>query len=415
MKTMKLILLSFAVSAVAAANVQAQDYRTDINPALLYYKSFILAPNLSPADHDYLFTTNRQSGKLPGRFGLLISEYDRQFNTIRQAAHATAPCDWGIDWSLGPGTLLPQLYRCKQAALTAQLRVAWELQNGNEADAREDLVATMALARNSSRDGSVIAVLVQIAIENIICSTVAENYYQFSPETLKQLADGFDAAPARGTLAAAISMEKTLSREWLVNKIAALQQEYPGDDAKVMAALGKLFEGATTPDGKTDLWPQLSKEVGGTSDGLLQTVRDEIPLYEKFAAISALPEPEYEIQIKQFAAEVQKASNPLFSISFPAVEKARPKEFKAQANLAMIRAATEYKLHGDAGLKSVMDPFGSGPFNFERFKFKGVDRGFKLTSAYAGGNFPTALIFVEKDGPPFVCYGVTIGQPSPPQ
>jgi hypothetical protein len=48
-KTLKLILLSVAMSVVAAANVLAQDYRTDINPALLYYKSFILAPDWSLA------------------------------------------------------------------------------------------------------------------------------------------------------------------------------------------------------------------------------------------------------------------------------------------------------------------------------------------------------------------------------
>jgi hypothetical protein len=415
MKIIKLILLSLAVWLAAATGVRAQDYRTDINPALLYYKSFLLAPDWSPAERDYLFNTNWQGKKLPEHFGQLMSNYDRQFGAIRQAAHATEPCDWGIDWSAGPGTLLPQLARCKQAAITAQLRVPWELQNGNEADACGDLVATVTLARNSSRDGSIIAALVQIAIENIVCSTVAENYYQISPEGMKQIADGFDAAPARGTLAAAFANEKSLSREWLVNKILALQQEHPGDDAKVMAALGELFQGETTDDGKTDLWTEISRKVGGTSDGLLKTVRDEFPLYDKLAAVSALPEPQYEVQIKQFAAEVQSAANPLFSMAFSPVTQTRPREFRAQANLAMVRAATEYKLHGEDGLKSVMDPFGNGPFRYERFVFKGVDRGFKLTSAYAGGSFPAALIFVEKEGPPFLCYGVHIGQPSPAQ
>ena len=50
----------------------------------------------------------------------------------------------------------------------------------------------------------------------------------------------------------------------------------------------------------------------------------------------------------------------------------------------MVHAAVEYKLHGESGLKSVMDPFGNGPFTFQRFVFKGVDRGFELKSAYAG-------------------------------
>ena len=67
----------------------------------------------------------------------------------------------------------------------------------------------------------------------------------------------------------------------------------------------------------------------------------------------------------------------------------------------MVRAAVEYKLHGPVGLEKVTDPCGNGPFAFERFTFKGVDRGFKLTSALTGRGFSEALIFVEKDGPPF--------------
>ena len=62
----------------------------------------------------------------------------------------------------------------------------------------------------------------------------------------------------------------------------------------------------------------------------------------------------------------------------------------------MVHAAVEYKLHGESGLKSVMDPFGNGPFGFQRFVFKGVDRGFELKSAYAGADAPFVMIFVEK-------------------
>ena len=80
----------------------------------------------------------------------------------------------------------------------------WDLQHGNQADARDDLLAAFVLARNVSRDGTLIGALVQNAIEAIIYATVAQNFGQFSPETLKQLVDGFDAAPARGTMAAAM-------------------------------------------------------------------------------------------------------------------------------------------------------------------------------------------------------------------
>jgi hypothetical protein len=125
--------------------------------------------------------------------------------------------------------------------------------------------------------------------------------------------------------------------------------------------------------------------------------------------------PEYEGQMKQFSAEVQNSPNPFVTLMFPALEKCRPKEFAVLAQLAMVRAAVEYKLSGEAGLKNVTDPCGHGPFVFERFVFEGADRGFKLKSAYPGREYPEVLIFVEKEGPPFQVIGKNAGQaPSKP-
>ena len=76
----------------------------------------------------------------------------------------------------------------------------------------------------------------------------------------------------------------------------------------------------------------------------------------------------------------------------------------------MVHAAVEYKLHGESGLKSVMDPFGNGPLGFQRFVFKGVDRGFELKSAYAGADAPFVMIFVEKHGPAFQVTGPDAGK-----
>jgi hypothetical protein len=76
----------------------------------------------------------------------------------------------------------------------------------------------------------------------------------------------------------------------------------------------------------------------------------------------------------------------------------------------MIHAAVEYKWHGESGFKNVMDPFNNGPFAFQRFVFKGVDRGFELKSAYAGADAPFVMIFVEKQGPAFQVVGPDAGK-----
>ena len=416
MKTMKSTGWWLLIVIVGSVGASGGQFRTDINPAMQYYQAFQVAPNLPQAERDYLFTNDWRGQKLPGRFGELLSGYDSQFKLVRQAAQATVPCDWGIDMSPGPATLLPHLARNKAIAQVARYRAMWDLQNGRPEDARDDLLAAFALGRNSSRDGTLISALVQIAIENIVCSTVAENCYRLSPETLKQIVDGFAAAPPRGTMAACIQTEKAFFRDWFMGKILELQKENPGNDAKVMAGIHDLLsslEGAGDEQpnqASPNRWEQVAEAAGGTSDGVLKLLREMEPLYQRLAVIMALPQPDYEAPAKEFSAEIANSTSPFVSLAFPDFEKARQKEFSILAELAMVRAAVEYKVNGEPGLQSVSDPCGTGPFSFQRFLFEGVDRGFELKSAYAGRGFREVLIFVEKDGPPFLVNGKNAGQ-----
>ena len=389
--------------------------RTDINPALQYFQAFN-CPDLSQADRDYLFQNDWRGQKLPDRFGEQVARYDNQFRLIRQAAQATVPCDWGIDMSAGPAALLPHLARCRGIGQAARARTMWDLQHGRQAEARDDLLAAFTLARNCSRDSILISALVQVAMENMVLSTVAENYYQLSPETLKQLAQGFASAPPRTTMAACIPTEKASFADWLEGKIVELQKNYPGDETKIMAGIAELvqsFDGAgdEQPNPSRPLGKQLIKASGGTTEGMLKLLREEAPLYQRLAVVLSLPLAEYDEQMKALNAEIHNSTNPFVSLTFPAFDKCRQKEFAVEASLAMVQAAVAYKLQGEEGLKSVTDPCGQGPFGFRRFTFEGVDRGFELQSAYEGRGSPEVMIFVENDGPAFAVSGKNAGQP----
>jgi hypothetical protein len=61
----------------------------------------------------------------------------------------------------------------------------------------------------------------------------------------------------------------------------------------------------------------------------------------------------------------------------------------------------------------VTDPWGQGPFEFERFVFQGVDRGFELKSACRVNGWQEVMIFVEKEGPAFYVNGRIAGQARP--
>src|SRR3954471_6665267 len=85
------------VLALTHTSYAAPQFRTDINPALRYYQSYLEVPKLADEDHDYLFKPEWRGQTPDQKFGELIQQYDLQFRFLREAAHAQAPCDWGID------------------------------------------------------------------------------------------------------------------------------------------------------------------------------------------------------------------------------------------------------------------------------------------------------------------------------
>ncbi|HVY71487.1 MAG TPA: hypothetical protein VHH73_16260 [Verrucomicrobiae bacterium] len=412
MKRFKQFALPVLVAGLTSIKANAVPTRTDINPASFAYQSFLVAPDLAQADRDYLLTNEWRGQKLPDRAGELLGRYDAQFRLVRAAAQSVVPCDWGIDMSQGPYTLLPHLARAKAVIQITRLRAMWALQHDRPNDARDELIAAMALARNTAQDHTLIAALVQIAGENILLSVVAENYGRFSPETLQQIMAGFDAAPARTPVSACMATERDATVNWLVARIHELQKENPANEAAVLAGVHDAFVAAEDdPANNAKMWQKILAGSGGTGDGLIKLAREMEPLYTRAEAVLALPKSQYDEQMQALSAEIQNSTNPLVGAFFPAYEKCRVKDFMIQSKAAMVRAAVEYKLHGEAGLKSVNDPFGNGPFEFQRFFLNGVDRGFQLRGAYNGRGFPETLIFTEKDGPAFLVDGKDAGKP----
>lgn len=406
-------LAALGVAAFNAAAGQDEEFRTDLNPAFRYYQVMIRGPEFSEADRSYLMTNEWRGEKLPERFVNLVSPLDTYFKQLQIAAKATVPCDWGIDFSPGPYTLLPHLGRCKSLAQFGRLRVMWELQDGREAGARDDLIAMFALGRNSSRDWTLIAVLVQYAIENITLNTVAEHFYSFSPQTLQQLESGFDAAPVFGTAAEALRQNAEIrSHNWLKQKIEQWRTESPGDDAKVMTSYREMIRqlGTSGEDPRNPLWDQLENLPKSSEEVLKLLGEADQDYYQRLIHIMTAPQPEFKEQAAKFTKDVEQSNNPFVKLSFAAILKCRPKEFRTQAQFAMFHAAVAYKLRGEQGLREVNDPFGHGPFQFERFTFEGKDRGFKLTSAYNGNGYTETQIFVETDGKPFFTDGRKVGQ-----
>ena len=100
MKITKFTCLALLILTLPAA--RGEPFRTDINPALLYYRSFLLAPDpMSETDMDYFGSKEGREKKLPERFGKIVAGYDNEFKFVREAAQQKASCDWGVDMSPG--------------------------------------------------------------------------------------------------------------------------------------------------------------------------------------------------------------------------------------------------------------------------------------------------------------------------
>jgi hypothetical protein len=403
-----------AAAGLVTASGAEVDFRTDINPALLYFQAYQNMPQLSDEDTKHLFDyPGAWPEQIDERAKGLLKQYDNSFKGLRRARYSKVACDWGYDLSDGPEALLPGLAPAKRLSQATRLRMMAALDANDFAAAKEDLVSAFTLARNLSRDGILISALVQIAMENILTSVVAENYHQLSAEQLSELVAAFDSAPPRGTIAQTIPTENHAFYRYLVRKVNALVAESNGDTA----AFWEKFETFWNPiasDPIENKGPEPSAEEVQTAandrtDELMKLL-DEMPAYyDEMGRVMALPYAEYKVQAPVLFARIQSSPNPFIRQFFRVFTNVRPKEFAAVLRMEMVRAAAAYKSGGKAAFEAVQDPLAGGAFEFSRVQFEGVDRGFRLKSKERIRDFEEVMIFLEKPGKPFRLDGKNAG------
>ena len=371
--------------------------RTDINPALFYFQAFEVAPRLDENDRDYLDTNQWKAPHLDEHFGKLVAEYDNTFRLVRQAAQSKVPCDWGIDWSTGPATLLPELGQAKVVAIAANWRVKWDLQNGCQDDAREDLVAALALGRNATRDGTLISVLVQQAIESILCSSFAENFGRFNPEQWPKIVDGMDACPARGTVADTITSEKSIFiQNWLLRKVEELRKANPGDDRAVMDGVRKLV---TNAESETNFWPLVEK-LRAPERCLVRLLHEREVSADRMVELIASPAEEFQVKEGELEAEFTNSPNPFIAVGQPPFLKARERELRALTYLALVQAGCRIQTPRRSGSRRIPDPAATGRSSFSVSSLKewiAALLDLRIRHVRQQGHAG----FVEKEGPPF--------------
>lgn len=405
------------VAACSSVGLLADEaaFRTDINPALLYFQAYQLLPPLTAEDEKFLHDQERgwQGQPLDERFDEVTARFDDSFRLLHRARFAKVPCVWGYDLTDGPRAMLPGLAPAKRLALAARSRMVSHLARGDEEAAVRDLVATWYLARNLSKDRILISALVQDAMENILTYGIAEQYHRLSPESLRELTEAFGAAPPRGSIADCIQTERVSFAGYHVARLKELQERYPGDDEKVWQEFARLWkEVQAESDGDEANTASAVKRLAEATDrkpGRILELLDELNgYYEQAEALMRADFLQYQQQVKRFSETLEQSNNP-FGTLLSVFGHVRGKEFSAFTRFAMVQAATAYRTDGEAGLLRVKDPLTGAPFEFSRAMVNGVDRGLRLQSKAELRGFPEVLIFVQEPGPSFRLDGPKAG------
>lgn len=384
--------------------------RTNLNPALVYWQAYALLPDLSEADDQRV--GDRRQARNDDATKTLAERFDGSFKLLHRAAQLQGQVDWGIDLSDGPFAMLPQLAKAKRMAQAATFRGNYYLASGREKDVMRDLGDAFVLGRHVGSDRVLISSLVQIAMENIVTTFVAENYYRLNNESLTDLQQIFATAPPRGTVARCIDTEQYAFVDWYRRKVEQIQKTHPNEQ-EAMKEIRVLILSTLAEGEDTNMVDKLIAASGGTSAGLKAHLVQTGKFCDELELIMDLPYAAYTQRAAEFMARINSDNQPLLQAIMPAILKSRNREFRAVAKMAMVQAAIELRRAGADGFNAVRDPFGDGPLGFERFYHDGVDRGFRLTSALpADKGGPETLIFIESPGTPIMVEGLKAGQPA---
>jgi hypothetical protein len=353
----------------------------DANAALKYWQAFAQLPKLTDVEEHKL---NEECLTMPldAHARELVDKAAYAFRMVHRAA-ALPRCAWGLGLEEGIDLLIPHVQAARTLSSLACLRARIRFEDGHNAEAIDDLLDAMTMGRHVSRDGTLIAVLVNFTIEHRTGETLARYLPQLDPATIKGVKARLAALPPAETpIQGLASFEEKACLDWFIRKF----KEHKDKEGLVSFLSAYCSHHGDSPEQSRERGRAFFEECGGTLDGLLKMAEETRPCYALAARMLELPLDQCE---KQFQLEASKhARNPVFKTIFPPVVSLRRSQARTDVFRALLAAALDVQLEQPDALKSHPDPVVGGPF--EMVAFNG---GFELRSKFKpeGGN-PWVLI-----------------------
>jgi hypothetical protein len=352
------------------------------NAALKYWQAFAELPRFTDAEGEKLIA-ECLTMPLDAHAREIVSTAEYALEMMHEGA-ALPHCDWGIGYEAGIYVRLPHGSAARVLSSLAYLRARMRFEEGRNAEALEDIVAAMTLARHVSQDGTLIIVLFGYSIEPRMSETLARYLPKLDGKIIKDLKRRLDALPAGGRPATAMQFEERSFLDWFVRTVKDAK-----DNESLLDKVSLLFYlseegGARSREKAAAKARTFLEECGGTADGVLQRAEEVRPCYALMATKLDLPLDQFE---KEFEREAMKRTgNPVFALCFSALPKCRRAQARTDVRRALLAAALAVQLGGRDALKDHPDPLVGGPFHYVAF-----EGGFELRSELKLDDKPLAL------------------------
>jgi RNA polymerase sigma-70 factor (ECF subfamily) len=316
----------------------------------------------------------------------VVSKAAYALRMMRRGA-ALPRCDWASDLERGIETSYTHGDGARVLSALACLRARMRFEEGQSAEAIEDVVAALALARHVSQDGTLDSLRAGYQVERLMGEVLALHLPRLDAATVKDLKKRLDALPAGARPATAtLRMEESLLN-WVVGEV----QEAKDKDS-LLAFLSQLCGSkGDSPEKNRARGRAFLEECGGTAAGVLKSAEEMRRRAAPLAQTLGLPPDQV---AKEFEREAKKlAGNPVFKVFAPVLQNVRVRQAEADVRRALLSAALAVRLDGKGALKSHPDPVVGGPFEYVAF-----DGGFELRSKLKGRDDKPVALTVGRRG-----------------
>jgi len=349
MKSKLILSTTIAVFTLASCVLAEEVKYPPINPALIYWQSAALMPDLKGEKSNLV--RDITTGKKPfdaTKAEAILSDSGAALRLFARAADSTVPCDWGLQAQDGPAMPLPHVSKIMELSRVAILKADSLFTEGKTSEGIEWLLTVHRAARHAGAGDLLISALVQFSMETSAMKTGALHCLAWDEGARKKYADGLKALPPLHSLQDAFRGEM-YSIDWI-------ERHFQPADPKASQAL--LDQLGNKPGSEFEAQIKLLQEqlVSGSGPKIIAEMRD---FNRRTREAIGKPWKEGQVELQKVAEEVQHG-NILTRITFAETStNLNAKQFEIATLRTMLDAALQYGPKLDeaaaAGFKDAFD------------------------------------------------------------